>query len=132
MSAPWIRTGEPRATEEERANLTAAPPARPPFFIFKLEERNGILCHPYALKLKYESKFDKKSFKMIYWMQSKQQFTWKLLKHPQFELGGMDGQKRDGGGKSKHLFLKIERRARSSFLIMQIIHAQLLKPNKPR
>ena len=29
-SAPKIRTGEPRAAEVERANLTAAPPGWPP------------------------------------------------------------------------------------------------------
>ena len=29
MSAPGIRTGEPRAAEAERVNLIAAPPGRP-------------------------------------------------------------------------------------------------------
>ena len=34
MSAPGIRTGEPWAPEAERANLTSAPPGRPPKEIF--------------------------------------------------------------------------------------------------
>ena len=34
MSAPWIRTGEPLATQAERAHLTAVPPGQPQVLVF--------------------------------------------------------------------------------------------------
>ena len=40
MSAPGIRTGEPRAAEAERANLTAAAPGQP--LLSSLFERHHV------------------------------------------------------------------------------------------
>ena len=38
MSTPRIQTGEPRATEAECVNLTAAPPGQPREIIFSMED----------------------------------------------------------------------------------------------